>query len=49
MDQGEDPRDLERKIEQASRIASRVKDPTTCQRLTVGRRAKAEAAKPPRR
>ena len=35
MDQGEDPRDLERKIEQASRIASRVNDPTTYQRLTA--------------
>jgi len=35
MDQGEDPRDLERKIEQASRIASRVNDRTTYQRLTA--------------
>jgi hypothetical protein len=35
MEQGEDPRDLERKIEQASRIASRVNDPTTYQRLTA--------------
>jgi hypothetical protein len=33
MDQMDDPRDLERKIEQASRIASRVNDPTTYQRL----------------
>jgi hypothetical protein len=35
MDQIDDPRDLERKIEQASRIASRVTDPTFYQRLTV--------------
>ncbi|WP_192733937.1 hypothetical protein [Bradyrhizobium sp. OAE829] len=35
MDQLEDPRDLERKIEQASRIASRVIDQTTYQRLTA--------------
>jgi hypothetical protein len=39
MDQGDDPRDLERKIEskieQTSRIASRVSDPTTYQRLTA--------------
>jgi hypothetical protein len=35
MDEIEDPRDLERKIEQASRIASRVNDPTTYQRLTA--------------
>ena len=36
MDQlDEDPRDLERKIEQASRIASRVTDQTTYQRLTA--------------
>jgi hypothetical protein len=35
MDQGDDPRDLERKIEQTSRIASRVNDPTTYQRLTA--------------
>jgi hypothetical protein len=34
MDEMEDPSDLERKIEQASRIASRVNDPTTYQRLT---------------
>ena len=34
LDEMEDPRDLERKIEQASRIASRVHDPTTYQRLT---------------
>jgi Protein of unknown function (DUF2934) len=33
MDQGEDPRELERKIEQASRIASRITDQTTYQRL----------------
>ena len=35
MDQLEDPRDLERKIEQASRIASRVTDQTTYRRLTA--------------
>ena len=33
MDQSEEPRDLERKIEQAARIASRVNDPTTVERL----------------
>jgi hypothetical protein len=35
MDQGEGPRDWERKIEQASRIASRMTDQTTYQRLTA--------------
>ena len=35
MDQSEDPRDLERKIEQATRIASNVTDETTVQRLTA--------------
>jgi hypothetical protein len=35
MDQNEDPADLERKIAQASRIASRVGDPTTVQRLVA--------------
>jgi hypothetical protein len=35
MDEMEDPLDLQRKIEQASRIASRVNDPTTYQRLTA--------------
>jgi hypothetical protein len=35
MDQSEDPRELERKIEQASRIASRVNDQTTYERLTA--------------
>jgi hypothetical protein len=35
MDQIEDPRELERKIEQASRIASRMTDQTTYQRLTA--------------
>jgi predicted RNA-binding Zn ribbon-like protein len=35
MDQLEGPRDLERKIEQASRIVSRVTDQTTYQRLTA--------------
>jgi len=35
MDEIEDPGDLERKIDQASRIASRVNDPTTYQRLTA--------------
>jgi hypothetical protein len=33
MDQGDDPRELERKIEQAARIASRVIDKTTVERL----------------
>jgi hypothetical protein len=33
MDQMEERRELERKIEQASRIASKVDDPTTYQRL----------------
>ena len=33
MDQSDDPGELERKIEQASRIASRVTDPTTVERL----------------
>jgi hypothetical protein len=33
MDQSEDPRELERKIEQAARIASHVNDPTTVERL----------------
>ena len=33
MDQNEDPRELELKIEQASRIASRINDPTTLERL----------------
>src|SRR5712671_4002498 len=35
MDQGEDVRELERKIEQASRIVSAVTDQTTYQRLTA--------------
>ena len=35
MDENEDPRDLERKIEQASRIASSVTDQTTYERLTA--------------
>jgi len=35
MDQTEDPRELERKIEQASRIASRINDQTTYERLTA--------------
>ncbi|MGE9009549.1 DUF2934 domain-containing protein [Leptospira interrogans] len=35
MDQNEDPRELERKIDQASRIVSRVTDQTTYQRLTA--------------
>jgi hypothetical protein len=35
MDDIEDPGDLERKIDQASRIVSRVNDPTTYQRLTA--------------
>ena len=33
MDQSEDPRELERKIEQAVRISSSVSDQTTVQRL----------------
>ena len=33
MDQSEDPGELERKIEQAARIASCVNDPTTVERL----------------
>ena len=33
MDQSDDPRELERKIEQASRIASRINDQTTLERL----------------
>jgi hypothetical protein len=33
MDQSDDPRELERKIEQADRIASRVTDQTTVERL----------------
>ena len=33
MDRNEDPRELERQIEQAARIASRVGDPTTVERL----------------
>jgi hypothetical protein len=35
MDEIENPGDLERKVDQASRIASRVNDPTTYQRLTA--------------
>ena len=35
MEQSEDPRELERKIEQVSRITFRVNDPTTIQRLTA--------------
>ena len=33
MDQNDDPRDLERQIEQATRIASGVTDQTTVERL----------------
>ena len=33
MDQNEDPRELELKIEQAERIAARIGDPTTYERL----------------
>ena len=33
MDQSEDPRELELKIEQAERIAARIGDPTTYERL----------------
>jgi hypothetical protein len=35
MDQSDDPGELERKIEQATRIASRVADQTTVERLWV--------------
>jgi hypothetical protein len=35
MDQSEDPRELERKIDQAARIASRINDQTTVERLTA--------------
>ena len=35
MDQNEDPGDLERKIQQATRIASRINDPTTVERLSA--------------
>jgi predicted RNA-binding Zn ribbon-like protein len=35
MDESEDPRRIERQIEQASRIASRLNDPTTVERLTA--------------
>jgi hypothetical protein len=35
MDQSEDPKELERKIEQASRIASTINDQTTVERLTA--------------
>ena len=35
MDQSDDPQDLERKIDQAMRIASRVNDQTTYERLTA--------------
>ena len=33
MDQSDDPQELERKIEQAARIASRLNDQTTVERL----------------
>ena len=33
MDQSEDPRELERKIDQATRIVSRINDQTTVERL----------------
>jgi methylthioribose-1-phosphate isomerase len=33
MDQSDDPRELERKINQAARIVSGVSDPTTVERL----------------
>jgi hypothetical protein len=35
MGQSEDPRQIERQIEQANRIASKVNDPTTVERLTA--------------
>jgi len=38
MDQNEEPGDLERKIEQATRIASCEGDQTTVERLTPGSR-----------
>ena len=45
MDQSEDPRELERKIDQATRIASRINDQTTVERLRAWiEDAKAEAA-----
>jgi hypothetical protein len=37
MDQSEDPRDLERKIEQATRVASNVTDETIVQRQRPSR------------
>jgi hypothetical protein len=35
MDQSDDPRELERKIEQATRIACRLNDQTTAERLSA--------------
>jgi hypothetical protein len=35
MDQNEDAGELERKIEQATRVASRINDQTTVERLTA--------------
>ena len=35
MDQSEDPRELERKIDQATRIASGISDQMTVERLTA--------------
>ena len=35
MDQNEDPGDLERTIQQATRIASRINDQTTVERLSA--------------
>ena len=35
MDQSEDPRELERKIDQATRIASGINDQMTVERLTA--------------
>jgi hypothetical protein len=38
MDQSEDPRELERKIDHATRIASRINDQTTVERLRTSLR-----------
>jgi hypothetical protein len=39
MDQSEDPRELERKIDQATRIASRINDQTTWSGWGLGLRS----------
>ena len=46
MDQSDAPRELERKIEQAARIASRVSDQTTVERLRAWIDGPAFAAAP---